>query len=262
MGGFKYREQVFNVTAAQTSSSMLALTVMATMIPAAYSSVAWDDDEVNRDKVRQSVIHLSRATSVILLCMYCLCLYFQLKTHRYLLGETPSGNEFAAVSRNDAEEEEEESHMTMPAAIVSLLFVTVIIAVLAEFLVGSIEGFSEHLGLSETFIGIILVPIVGNAAEHVSAVSVAMKNKMDLALSVAIGSSTQIAMFVTPLMVVIGWMINQNMTLDFHTFESVVLFLTVFITNYLIQDGKSNWLEGAMLLAGYLIIALAFFYYP
>lgn len=116
--------------------------------------------------------------------------------------------------------------------------------------------------MSRTFIGLILLPIVGNAAEHVTAVSVAMKNKMDLAIGVAIGSSMQIALFVTPLMVIIGWIIGEPMTLFFNTFETCVLFVTVLIVNYLIQDGESNWLEGVMLISTYIIIAIAVFYYP
>jgi Ca2+:H+ antiporter len=116
--------------------------------------------------------------------------------------------------------------------------------------------------MTETFIGLILVPIVGNAAEHVTAVTVAMKDKMDLAIGVAIGSSMQIAMLITPIMVIVGWGTSKDLTLDFHAFETTVLFMSVLITNYLIQDGKSNWLEGAMLLASYAIISVAFFYYP
>lgn len=106
------------------------------------------------------------------------------------------------------------------------------------------------------------MPIVGNAAEHVTAVSVAMKDKMDLAIGVAVGSSMQIALFVTPLMVIIGWIIGQPMTLFFNTFETCVLFISVLIVNYLIQDGESNWLEGVLLLSTYIIIAIAIFFYP
>jgi Ca2+:H+ antiporter len=107
-----------------------------------------------------------------------------------------------------------------------------------------------------------LLPIVGNAAEHLTAVTTAMKNKMDLAIGVALGSSMQIALLVTPVLVIVGWILGQPMTLLFNGFETVVLFVSVLITNYLIMDGKSHWLEGTMLLGSYCIIAVAFFYYP
>ncbi len=128
------------------------------------------------------------------------------------------------------------------------MVVTVVVAVCAEFLVDSIDYIVQNSRLSNTFIGLILIPIVGNAAEHVTAVVVAYKNKMDLAIGVAIGSSMQIALFVTPFMVILGWIIGQPMTLHFQTFETVVFFLSVLVVNYLIQDGKSNYLEGAMCL--------------
>jgi Ca2+:H+ antiporter len=117
-------------------------------------------------------------------------------------------------------------------------------------------------GLSEAFIGLILLPIVGNAAEHVTAVSVAMKNKMDLAIGVAVGSSIQIALFVTPLVVILGWVLGKDMSLFFTLFETVCVFVSAFIVNFLVLDGRSNYLEGALLCAGYVIIAVAAFFYP
>jgi Ca2+:H+ antiporter len=140
--------------------------------------------------------------------------------------------------------------------------VTVLVSLCADYLVSSIDSIVEETGMSKTFIGLILLPIVGNAAEHVTAVMVAMKDKMNLAIGVAIGSSMQIALFLTPFLVVLGWIIGQPMSLYFDTFETAVLFVAVFVTNYLIQDGESNWLEGAMIILTYVIIAIAFFVYP
>lgn len=162
----------------------------------------------------------------------------------------------------DSEEEEEEPTLSVVMAGGLLLVITVLVSVCAEFLVSALEEVSTEWGLSTTFIGLILLPIVGNAAEHVTAVTVAMKNKMNLAIGLAIGSSLQIALLVTPLLVVIGWIINVEMTLFFSIFETVILFITVLITNYLIQEGKSTWLEGAMLTATYVIIAISIFYVP
>ncbi|KAI0804364.1 Sodium/calcium exchanger protein-domain-containing protein [Xylaria sp. FL0064] len=155
-----------------------------------------------------------------------------------------------------------EDDISRPAAVVLLLITTALVATCAEFLVDSIEAVVATSSLKEIFIGLIILPIVGNAAEHVTAVTVAMKNKMDLAIGVAIGSSIQIALFVTPLVVIIGWIINQPMTLYFTLFETVCLFVSAFIINFLILDGRSNYLEGALLVATYVIIAIIAFFYP
>ncbi|KAI7300346.1 calcium/proton exchanger, partial [Hortaea werneckii] len=149
----------------------------------------------------------------------------------------------------------------VPAGI-CLVIVTVLVAVCAEYLVDSIDSIVQTSGISKTFIGLILLPIVGNAAEHVTACVVAYKDKMDLAIGVAIGSSMQIALFVTPFLVILGWIIGKEMTLHFQGFETVVFFLSVLVVNYLIQDGKSNYLEGCMCLGTFIIIAIAFYVYP
>ncbi|RIA93029.1 Ca2+/H+ antiporter [Glomus cerebriforme] len=257
-GGFYYKEQKFNQTAAQTSSSLMALACIGLIIPAAFiSSIESMSTNTNNttthttttpEQRKGELLNLSHGTAVVLLIIYILYLLFQLKTHTHLYKEE--------------REEEEEPQLTIFMSLVLLAFVTVAVAFSAEYLVGSIEGIVTSSGLSKTFVGLILLPIVGNAAEHVTAVTVAVKNKMDLAINVAAGSSMQIALFVSPLLVILGWIINQEMTLFFQTFETVVLFIAVLITNYLIQDGESNWLEGAMLLATYIIIALAFYFYP
>lgn len=152
---------------------------------------------------------------------------------------------------------------TRITAIALLIISTALVAVCAEFMVSSIDQLvATDPGLSEAFIGLILLPVVGNAAEHVTAVSVAMKNKMDLAIGVAVGSSIQIALFVTPLVVMLGWVLGKDMSLFFTLFETVCVFVSAFIVNFLVLDGRSNYLEGALLCAGYVIIAVAAFFYP
>ncbi|KAI3340665.1 Sodium/calcium exchanger protein-domain-containing protein [Ustulina deusta] len=158
--------------------------------------------------------------------------------------------------------EAHENDLSRPAAIILLLITTALVATCAEFLVDSIQDVVASSSLKEIFIGLIILPIVGNAAEHVTAVTVAMKNKMDLAIGVAIGSSIQIALFITPLVVIIGWIINQPMSLYFTLFETVSLFVSAFIINFLILDGRSNYLEGALLVATYVIIGIIAFFYP
>jgi len=162
-----------------------------------------------------------------------------------------------------AEEAKAEGHLLSRRASVFLLIVTTgLVAACADFMVESINGLVETNNIGEIFIGLIILPIVGNAAEHVTAVVVAMKNKMDLAIGVAVGSSIQVALFITPLMVILGWIIGRDMTLYFSLFETVCLFVSAFIVNFLVLDGRSNYLEGALLCATYIIIGVVAFYYP
>ena len=159
-------------------------------------------------------------------------------------------------------DEKPKKKMSRTSAVVMLLISTALVAVCAEFLVDSINYLIGHSTVSEAFIGLIVLPIVGNAAEHVTAVTVASKNKMDLAIGVAVGSSIQIALFVTPVIVLLGWILKKDMSLYFTLFETVSLFVTAFVVNFLVLDGRSNYLEGALLIAAYVIIALAAFFYP
>lgn len=155
-----------------------------------------------------------------------------------------------------------QKRMSRATAILLLLVSTGLVAVCAEFLVDSINYLVENTSVSEAFVGLIILPIVGNAAEHVTAVAVAGKNKMDLAIGVAVGSSIQIALFVTPVIVLLGWILGKDMSLFFSLFETVSLFVSAFIVNFLVLDGRSNYLEGALLMAAYVIIGLAAFFYP
>ena len=263
-GGLKYPEQKFNDVVASTMSSLMVVSAASLIIPATLNIVMKGSD-ADQD---QNILILSHGTAVILLLLYVLYLFFQLRTHATL---------FDAEGEGEEDGEQEEGRVLPPAAAgVALVLVTVLVAICAEFLVDSIDSIVQTAHISKTFIGLILLPIVGNAAEHVTAVVVAMKDKMDLAIGVAIGSSMQIALLVTPFLVILGWIMGEKMTLHFETFETVVFFLSVLITSYVIavsfpsppeqsksklsldQDGKSNYLEGAMLLGMYTIIALAF----
>lgn len=167
-----------------------------------------------------------------------LYLGFQLRTHASLFD--------AEHQAADDDEEEEEAQISPWAAAGVLIAVTICVSVCADYLVDSIDALVEKAHISKTFVGLILLPIVGNAAEHVTAVVVAVKDKMDLAMGVAIGSSMQIALLVTPFLVILGWIIDVPMTLHFETFETVIFFLSVLVVTYVVQDGKSNYLEGAM----------------
>ena len=168
----------------------------------------------------------------------------------------------SSVSVHSEDSHEVKQHISRTSAIILLLISTALVAVCAEFLVSSIGYLVENTSVSEEFIGLIVLPIVGNAAEHVTAVTVASKNKMDLAIGVAVGSSIQISLFVTPVVVLLGWILSKDMSLYFSLFETVSLFVSAFIVNFLVLDGRSNYLEGALLIAAYVIIAVAAFFYP
>ncbi|BDD59443.1 hypothetical protein MPDQ_002993 [Monascus purpureus] len=261
VGGLRYSEQSFNTTVASTMSSLLTIASASLIIPAALSATLKSMSHPEPgDGPSPEVLLLSHGTSIILLGVYVMYLYFQLKSHSQLFEETPSDAEDVEVQGENIEEEE---HLLGPwAATIVLVIVTLLVAICADYLVGSIDSIVQKTGMSKTFIGLVLIPIVGNAAEHVTAVVVAWKDKMDLAIGVAVGSSLQIALFVTPFLVILGWIVDVPMTLDFHTFETVTFFIAGLVVTYLIQDGKSNYLEGGLCLGMYMILAIAFYVYP
>ncbi|KAK2035860.1 calcium/proton exchanger [Colletotrichum somersetense] len=244
-------EQSFASATAQTTCSLMALSSASLVIPATLYSVLDEADSVDKD---HNILVLSRGTAIILLLLYVLYLWFQLRTHRNL---------FDAENQHHNEGEPGEPVLGPLAAAVVLLVTTVLVTLCADCLVTSIDPIVETAHINKTFIGLILIPIVGNAAEHVTAVAVAIRNKMDLAMGVAIGSSIQIALLVTPFLVILGWaVLDQPMTLHFETFATVAFAFSVLVVTYTVQDGKSNYLEGAMLLGLYVIIALAFYVSP
>lgn len=244
VGGLRYPEQSFNSTVASTMSSLMAVASASLIIPATlYAALSQSSQNA-----QENILVLSHGTSIILLVLYVMYLYFQLRSHAHMFEESNGSDTEQA---GGAEEEEEERILNPWAATVALVIVTVLVAICADYLVGSIDSIVEKTGMSKTFIGLVLIPIVGNAAEHVTAVVVAYKDKMDLSIGVAIGSSLQIALFVTPFLVILGWIMGVEMTLHFQTFETVAFFISGLVVTLLIQDGKSNYLEGGMCLGMY-----------
>ncbi|KAF5359726.1 hypothetical protein D9756_003366 [Leucocoprinus leucothites] len=338
-GGLKYQEQGFGAGAVQLNSSLLTLSVIAILLPAAFHFAA--GAQISDDQEGRDILAVSRGTSIILLVVYVGYLLFQLYSHaqmfqddspdvapstefafrkkrreekerkaaaksseqspqmitsshmhsepthlddtgavttsrEHTFGTTASPGLNASlhgsphvlakptkdIESTSSESEAEKPAMTALVAIGLLLVVTALVGVTAEFLVTSINGLTQSGTISEEFVGIILLPIVGNAAEHVTAVTVSVKDKLNLSLSVAAGSSIQIALFVIPLIVTLGWILDKPMTLLFDPYESIVLFFSVLVVNYVVQDGKSNWLEGFLLMMLYLILAVTFWFYP
>ena len=248
-GGAKYPTQTFNQTAARISTTTLILAAVGLIIPTVFHVAAEGRPGGWSPAAEQK---LSLAIAVVLISTYALSLLFSLKTHRVLF-DGPEKDEDIASSDHPA---------PIGAALLLLGTATVLVAFLSEFLVGSIEVARHSLGLTETFVGVIVVAIVGNAAEHSTAIWAAMKNKMDLSLGLAVGSSTQVALFVTPVLVFASYAFGRPMDLEFSLPEIVAIAASVWIAQVISGDGESNWLEGVQLLSVYFIIAILFFYLP
>jgi Ca2+:H+ antiporter len=253
LGGLRFKEQTFQPIIARVNASLMNLAVVAILLPTAFH---FSSPNIQHAQIQK----FSIAVSIILIVVYGFTLLFSMKTHSYL------------YDVGIAENEEETPHTTSRSShrhrpdlklwVGVLLAATAAVAIESELLVGSLEVATEKLGLTPLFTGVILLPIIGNAAEHATAVTVAMKNKMDLSVSVAVGSSLQIALFVAPALVLAGWFMGQPMDLDFNPFELVAVAVSVLIANSISSDGQSNWLEGMLLLAAYIVLGFAFYFHP
>ena len=238
-GGLKYKTQKFNKKITEVTSSMLLFAVIGLCIPALFTH------SVDPALLNTRYEGLSIFVAIVMMIIYILSLYFSFNTHK-------------DIYTHEYEEEEDKVKWSLKKAISVLVISTIIIAIESEFLVNGIEDITASLGWSEFFVGIILIPIIGNAAEHSTAVIMALKNKMDVGLEIAIGSSLQIILFVAPILIFISLFFTP-MSIIFNTFELIALIASVLIANRVSQDGESNYLEGVQLLAVYLIIAASFF---
>jgi Ca2+:H+ antiporter len=243
VGGFHHKKQEFNRTGALAAGSTLFLAVTALILPALLATAAPGSGS-------SAVETMSQLTAICMIVMYGASLLFSLHTHKHLYAE-----EGRAV-------EKAEGIWSTGKSIAVLLFATLAVAWMSDILVGAIDPIARSFGWTELFIGVVFVAIIGNAAEHASAITMAIKNKMDLALQIAIGSATQIAMFVAPVLVFVSLLFQNQMTLVFNIFELMSVLLSVVIVNLVIQDGETNWLEGMQLLIAYVIMAVAFFLHP
>lgn len=248
LGGLRFKEQEFQPTVARINASTMNLAMIAMLMPTAVNATSTGFEEADMQL-------LSIVVAVALIVVYLLTLFFSMKTHSYLYDVGVAEEEDGGFT-----EEGEKPNLWLWVGV--LLVVTLLVAIESELLVGALSEATEQLGLTELFTGIVLLPIIGNAAEHATAVVVAMKNKMDLSVSVALGSSLQIALFVAPVLVIAGWFFGQPMDLNFNPFELVAVAVAVLIANSVSSDGRSNWLEGTLLLATYVVIGAAFFFHP
>lgn len=239
-GGLKYKTQKFNEKVTEVTSSMLLFAVIGLCIPALFTH------SVPSNLLNTRYEGLSIFVATVMLLIYVLSLYFSFKSHKYL------------YTVNDNGHEKQSAKWSLKKSIFILVISTIILAIESEFLVNGIEPITESLHLSSFFVGIIIIPIIGNAAEHSTAVIMALKNKMDVALEIAIGSSLQITLFVAPILIFLSQLFTP-MTIIFNKFELIALIASVLIANRVSHDGESNYLEGVQLIAVYLIIAASFF---
>ncbi|HVN79630.1 MAG TPA: calcium/proton exchanger [Terriglobia bacterium] len=254
-GGVKYKRQTFNRTAAGLGSTLLALSVIGLLVPAFYHHVAREAFSQGNISQAQEVRwehELSLEISVVLFLVYALSLVFSLVTHRDTLLDKPE----------NPDSQHNQKNWSIGKAVGILLGAAAGVALMSEFLVGAVEATAKALGLTRVFVGVVIVAVIGNAAEHSTAVLMALKNKMDLCMNIAIGSSIQVALFVAPLLVFLSYLFGSPMDLRFTLFEVLSVTLSAVVINLVAQDGESHWMEGVLLLAVYLILGIAFYLLP
>jgi Ca2+:H+ antiporter len=247
VGGVRFPVQTFNKTAANLGTTMLTLAAIGLVVPAIFHYVVAGGPVVAEQD-------LSLEISIILITTYVLSLVFTLRTHRHL---------YCGGHGEEADEAMGTEGWSTGRSLLVLLIATAFVALMSEFLVGAVVATAKSFGMTEVFVGVILVAIIGNAAEHSTAVLMAIKDKMDIAINIAVGSSIQIALFVAPIMVFLSYVIGpQPMDLIFTNFEVLAITLSVAIMALISQDGESNWMEGVQLLAVYAILGIAFYFLP
>jgi Ca2+:H+ antiporter len=243
VAGVKSERLTFNRTAATMGATLLTLGGIGLIVPAVFHHVAIGQDPSHE-------LELSTEIAVVLFVTYILSLFFVLRTHSHLY--TGGANE----------DDKEQGRWSTAWATAVLIGATVFVALMSELLVASIEHAASALGMTDIFVGVILVAIIGNAAEHSTAILVSLKNRMDLAMNIAIGSSLQIALFVAPMLVFASYLFGEPMNLHFTNFEVIAVVIAGAVINLITSDGESNWMEGVQLLAVYVILAIAFYFLP
>ncbi|PWY81519.1 vacuolar calcium ion transporter [Aspergillus sclerotioniger CBS 115572] len=243
--GYNKETVLFNVDVTGIMSSLMIVSSAALIIPSTlYSTALYASPNGS-----EYILRLSHITAVFLLIFYFVYLYFQLSSHAHLF----SGTE---------DDDQEERQLGPIAASLVLVLATLGVTVCSDYLVDGVDGFVEAYGVSRAFLGLIVVPIVGNAGEFATTVKAAKEGKVDLAIGVIVGSTLQIALFVTPFLVLYGWALGEPMSLRFNTFETACFSLAVVVMNCLIREGRSNYFAGVLLCGTYLIIAIAFYVHP
>ncbi|KAL0570120.1 hypothetical protein V5O48_011843 [Marasmius crinis-equi] len=284
VGGYRFHQQEFQPMVAQLNSSLMTVAVIALIVPAAFHGYL--GDRLPQGEEVPVLLELSRGSSIILMLIYFAYLFFQFYSHNHLFLDTvqpsprsstssiddtlpapardiESSSSSSSSSSSHASSEAEYARLNTPTALLILITTTALAYETAEGLVSSLEGLtSTNPSISKEWLTLIVIPIISNAAEHTTAVVVASKGNFDLAMSVAVGSCIQIALFVIPLLVMVAWGMGKPLTLLFDEVETLVLFLAVVLVKFSIEDGKSHWMSGIVLVAVYVIIALSFWNFP
>ncbi len=250
VGGLRYNVQTFNPTASRVGATLLALAAIALLIPGMTNLALSPDEAAGQTGLLQDE---SLEVSILLLFVYALSLFFTLHTHKQL---------YVQDAADTAEAHGEHQPWSVRKALLILLAATVCIGFLAEFMVGSVQAAAKTVGLTELFVGVIVVAIVGNAAEHSTAILVAWHNRMDLSLAIASGSSIQIALFVAPVLVLLSYLFGVPMNLLFSGPEIAAVAVSVAVLHMIASDGESNWLEGVLLLVVYAMLGVLFYHLP
>ncbi|KAF9531314.1 Sodium/calcium exchanger protein-domain-containing protein [Crepidotus variabilis] len=296
VGGFRFHQQEFQPMVAQLNSSLLIVSVISLTIPAAFHQYL--ESRLPQGSEANILVNLSRVSAIILMLIYVAYLVFQFYSHNHLFldtiqeydSSTRSPSPSSSMNRRSTETlplpasaerstelyrsetvtthltsstHDERARLNTPSALILLAIVTALAYVTAEHLVDSLHGLIDsHPSISKEWITLIVIPIIGNAAEHTTAVIVASKGKFDLAMSVAVGSCIQIALFVIPVLVCVAWGMGKPLTLLFDPLETIVLFLSVLVVKFSVEDGKSHWMSGIVLVSTYVLIAVSFWYFP
>jgi len=240
-----FKCQKFNKTSCAVNSGLLVLSVLVITFPMIL-------EVTGEENAAASALTVSRTVSVLLLLTYLCYIYFQLYSHTHLFNDDDDDDE-------NESPEDEEAILGVWGSIFWLAVITVFISLLSEYMVDALEGAAAGWGVPDLFLGTIIIPIVGNAAEHAAAIIFAVKNKMELSLGIAVGSAVQIGMFVVPLLVVVAWAVDIELSLNMGAFETAALLLTIMLVGFTISNGESNWLQGVILVVAYACLSAAFF---
>ena len=249
-GGLKHKVLKFSVKQAQMASSVMTMAVIGLLIPAMWAMFPSFPQDPN------VIEKVSIAVALVMITLYILSLVFSLVTHKELL--SPDLESMKEVPED--KKQKEKARWSKGKSLCVLIGTTIMVALMSELLVGSVEGATKTLGLNELFVGVVIIAIIGNAAEHSTAVTMALKNKMDISLTIATGSSAQIALLITPILVFASALMGTPMSLVFLPFEIVAIAVAVIVMNMVSMDGESNWFEGCELLGVYIILAVMFFF--
>ncbi|KAJ6629364.1 Sodium/calcium exchanger protein-domain-containing protein [Mycena sp. CBHHK59/15] len=265
VGGFRFHSQEFQPMVAQLNSSLMTVSVISLIVPAAFHEYL--GDRLDAGEEVPVLLQLSRGSAVVLILIYIAYLFFQFYSHSHLFlaaEKSPrSSLSHSGVLPIHTDPDIQHLKLNTPVALFLLVATTGLAYLTAEHLVTSLEGLvAAHPSVSEKWITLIVIPIISNAAEHITAVVVARKGLFDLAMSVAVGSCIQISLFVVPVLIIVAWGMGKPLTLLFDPLETLVLFLSVILVKFSVEDGKSHWMSGVVLIAVYALIALSFWNFP